>query len=306
MHYDIVIAGAGPAGMTAAIYAKRANLNVLMLDRLAPGGQIINTSEIQNYTGAGTINGAELAFKMFEHTLELGIEMEYATVTGIQDESGQKRILCLEDGCEFTAEAVIIATGTKPRALHVPGEDRYAGSGISWCAICDGPTCRNKDVVVIGGGNSAVEEALYLSEIVKSLTIITLFDLTADPIVCDKLRLLDHVSIYTFEKILEFYGGKKIKGVRFQSTLTPDAEVISLDCDGAFEYIGQIPVTKVFQDLGILDDFGYVITDDKMNTSQAGIFGAGDCIVKHLRQVITACSDGAIAAQEAAKYIKGL
>lgn len=303
MQYDIIIIGAGPAGMTAAIYAKRANMNVLMLDRLAPGGQIINTNEIQNYTGTGTINGADLAMQMYEHTMELGIEMDYATVTGIRTEGTAKRILCLEEDKEFTAKAVIIATGTKPRMLHIRGEDKYAGSGISWCAICDGPAYKGKDVVIIGGGNSAVEESLYLCEMVKSLTVVTMFDLTADPIVCDLLRANEKVTIYPYQDILEFYGEKRIGGVRFKSTKTGEERTV--DCDGVFEYIGQTPMTEAFEDLKILDDFGYIIADDRMATTQPGIYGAGDCITKHLRQIVTACADGAIAAQEAAKYVKG-
>lgn len=156
MLYDVAIIGSGPAGMTAAIYAARANLKVLLLDKLAPGGQIVNTFEIQNYTGMGTINGAELAIKMYEHTQELAVNFDYGTVTAIQLEESVKHLIC-EEGHTFKAKTVIIATGTKPRMLGVPGELNFAGSSISWCAICDGPRYRNKKVIIIGGGNSAVE-----------------------------------------------------------------------------------------------------------------------------------------------------
>lgn len=303
--YDLIIVGSGPAGMTASIYAARANLSVLMLDKLAPGGQIINTNEIQNYTGAGTINGAELAIKMFEHTQELSVAFDYKTVKEIRvEENKDKRVICVEDGAEYTAHTVILATGTRPRMLQVPGEKEFAGNGISWCAICDGAACRGKDVVVIGGGNSAVEESIYLAEIVKSLTIVTMFDLTADPMACDKLRAMDNVTVYPYQDVLEFYGDGKLEGVHFKST--KDGEERRVSCENVFEYIGLTPTTEFCKDLGILDKMGYVEVDSHMVTKLPGVFGAGDCVTKHLRQVVTACADGAIAAQEASRYVKSL
>lgn len=193
--YDIVIVGAGPAGMTAAIYAIRANMKVLMLDKLSPGGAIINTNEVENYTGAGKLSGAELAIKMFEHTQELGVEFDYRTVLDIKDEGEWKTITCEEDNAVYKARAVILATGTVPRRLGVTGEEQWAGSGISWCAICDGAQYRGKEVVVIGGGNSAVEESIYLAGICTKLTVVTLFDLTADPKACDQLRNMKNVTV---------------------------------------------------------------------------------------------------------------
>ncbi|RKJ07167.1 FAD-binding protein [bacterium D16-54] len=303
--YDLIIIGAGPAGMTAAIYGARADMNVLMLDKLAPGGQIINTNEIQNYTGVGTINGAELAYQMFEHTQQFDtITFDYATVKEVVDNGKEKLVRCEEDDKEFTASSVILATGTRPRCLHVTGEDKFRGNGISWCAICDGAQYRDKDVVVIGGGNSAVEESIFLAGIVKSLTIVTMFDLTADPIACDKLRAMDKVSIYPYQDILEFVGDTRLEGVRFRSTKTGEEKTVS--CDGVFEYIGLTPTTECFKDLGVLNQMGYVEVNDRMVSKVPGIFGAGDCVTKNLRQVITACADGAIAAQEASHYVKNL
>lgn len=301
--YDVIIVGAGPAGMTAAIYAARADMNVLLLDKLAPGGQIINTNEIQNYPGVGTINGAELAYQMFEHTQQFeNIAFDYGTVKEITDNGKEKTILCEEDGKEFTAKAVILATGTRPRCLDIPGEDKFRGNGISWCAICDGAQYRDRDVVVIGGGNSAVEESIFLAGIVKSLTIVTMFDLTADPMACDKLRAMDHVTVYPYQDILEFTGDTKLTGVHFKSTKTGEENTVS--CDGVFEYIGLTPTTEFLKDLGVLNQFGYVEVDEKMHTKVDGIYGAGDCVTKNLRQVITACADGAIAAQEASHYVQ--
>ena len=303
--YDVIIVGAGPAGMTAAIYAARADMNVLLLDKLAPGGQIINTNEIQNYPGVGTINGAELAYQMFEHTQQFdNIAFDYVTVQSITDEGKVKRVLCEEDDKEFTAKAIILATGTRPRCLDIPGEDKFRGNGISWCAICDGAQYRDRDVVVIGGGNSAVEESIFLAGIVKSLTIVTMFDLTADPMACDKLRAMDHVTVYPYQDILEFTGDTKLTGVHFKSTKTGEENTVS--CDGVFEYIGLTPTTEFLKDLGVLNQFGYVEVDEKMHTKTAGIYGAGDCVTKNLRQVITACADGAIAAQEASHYVQNL
>ena len=303
MEYDVAIVGAGPAGMTAAIYAVRANLQVLLLDKLAPGGQIVNTFEIQNYPGMGTIGGADLAIKMFEHTQELGVTFDYGTVNAIVGEGTRKRIEC-EEGHAYNAKAVIIATGTKPRMLGVPGEVKFAGKNISWCAICDGPHYKGKKVIVIGGGNSAVEESIYLAGLAEEVTIVTLFDLTADPASCQKLRALPNVKIYEYYEILEFLGETKFEGLRARSTKT-GAEIV-VQAPGAFEYIGLEPTAEAFRPLGILSAQGYVLTDETMATHSAGIFGAGDINCKHLRQVVTACSDGAIAAQAAAKYVESL
>ncbi|MCF0111018.1 MAG: FAD-dependent oxidoreductase, partial [Erysipelotrichaceae bacterium] len=209
--YDLIIVGAGPAGMTAAIYGARADMTVLMIDKLAPGGNIINTNEIQNYTGVGTINGAELAMNMFTHTQELNVGLEYGTVCNIEDCGDIKKIYIEEDPERvFEAKAVIIATGTTHRRLHVENETNFLGNGISFCAICDGAFYRDKDVVVIGGGNSAVEESIYLAGIVKSLTIVTMFDLTADPIACDKLRACPNVTVYPYQDVLGFVGDGKL------------------------------------------------------------------------------------------------
>ncbi|MFH2128938.1 MAG: FAD-dependent oxidoreductase [bacterium] len=303
--YDVVIVGAGPAGLTAAIYAIRANMSVLVLDRLAPGGQMINTNEIENYTGTGKINGAELSMKMFEHTQELGVEFDYKTIVKIEDNGPTKTLFCEEDDIPITTRTVIIATGTTPRTLNVPGEEAYKGTGISWCAICDGAQYRDKHVVVIGGGNSAVEESIYLAGITKSLTIVTMFDLTADHKACDQLRAMPDVAVYPYQEILEFTGGEKLDGVRFKST-REDAVERHIRCDGVFEYIGLQPNTDIFGHLNILDKMGFIMVDDEKRTAVAGIYSAGDVTVKKLRQIVTACSDGAIAANAAAKYVDSL
>lgn len=301
--YDLVIIGAGPAGMTASIYAIRANLRVLLLDKLAPGGQVVNTLEIQNYPGTGIINGAELAIQMFEQTQALGVPFEYATATQVLEKDGKKQIVC-EEGQTFSASAVIVATGTTPCRLGVPGEEEFAGDSIHWCAICDGAQYQCKSVAMIGGGNSAVEESLYLAGIAEHLTVITLFDLTADPSACEKLRALPNVTIHEYHEILEFIGSECLEAIRARSTKT--GEEIIVETEGAFEYIGLEPKAEAFRNLGILNDHGYIHVDFGMETRAAGIFGAGDINSKDLRQIVTACNDGALAAQSAARYIEML
>lgn len=304
-NYDVIIVGGGPAGLTAAIYAVRANMKTLILDKLSPGGQIINTNEIENYTGMGAINGAELAIKMFEHTQELGAEFDYKTVLEIEDKGTVKLVKCEEDNTVYEASAVILAMGTHPRRLGIPGEEEHAGSGLSWCAICDGAQYKGKDVVVIGGGNSAVEESIFLAGIVNKLTVITMFDLTADPKVCDKLRAMENVTVYPFQDILEFIGTDSLESVRFKSTKEDGIERV-VTCDGVFEYIGLEPCGGFCVPLGILNAHGFIETDENMQTKIPGIFGAGDITTKFLRQVVTACSDGAIAANAASKYVESL
>lgn len=302
--YDLIIIGAGPAGMTAAVYGARASLSVLMLDRLAPGGKMIDTSEIQNYTGMGTVEGAELAVRMFRHTQELNVEFDYRTVLEVQDGGAEKTVVCEEEGRVYMAKSVILCTGTTPRLLGAAGEERFTGNGISWCAVCDGAGCRDRDTVVIGGGNSAVEEAAYLAGFAKSVTVVVRSRLSADPIACDKLLGLDNVKLYAGHDVLEFCGGKKLEAVRLRSRET--GEEFSVSCGQVFEYIGQIPATGGFSGLGVLNERGYIEVNGQMETKVPGIFGAGDCVTKNLRQVITACADGAIAAQSAARYMRNL
>ena len=304
--YDLVVIGAGPAGLTAAIYGVRANLSVLLLDQLAPGGQIINTNEIENYPGVGKVNGAQLAFQMFEHATELGVEFDYKTVKNLEVKDDIKLIHTEESEEAIEALTVIVATGTRPRTLNVPGEEDYTGSAISWCAICDGAKYRDKNVVVIGGGNSAVDEGTYLATITKSLTIITDFDLTADPVSCDYLRSLPNVTVHPYKTVTEFVGEDgKLTGVKFTDKETGDNEQL-VECDGVFEYIGAVPSTDSIKDLGITESHGFIEANERMETAIPGVFGAGDCISKHLRQVVTATADGAIAAQQAGSYLKQL
>lgn len=305
MIYDCIIIGSGPAGMTAAIYGARADMNVLLLDKLSPGGQVINTNEVQNYPGMDTINGAELAMKMYEHVSVFpNVTFDYRTVKKIENEGKTKKVYCEEDDMVFEGYSVIVASGTRPRSLHVPNEGKYAGHGVSWCAICDGAQYRDKDVVVIGGGNSAVEESIFLAGIVHHLTIVTMIGLTADPIACDKLRAMGNVTVYEYQDVLGFTEKDgHLAGVEFVSN-KEDKTQRTVECDGVFEYIGLTPTTEYLKEMDILEPHGYVETDMDMHTKIDGIFGAGDCTSKHIRQIITASNDGAIAALEASHYVK--
>ena len=305
--YDLVIIGAGPAGMTAAIYGYRGNLKVLLLDRLSPGGAILNTNTIENYPGVPDINGAELGIKMFEQCQQMGIEFDYATVEKIEIcADNSKKIHIKEKDEPIEALTVIVAVGTRPRMLHIPGELDFAGKQISWCAICDGAKYKGMDVVVIGGGNSAVDEGTYLASICNHVTCVTDFDLTGDVNSANYFRNLPNVDVYAYKAVKEFVSENgKLIGVKFADKDTGDNEKI-VKCDGVFEYIGAIPSTDFCGDLGITEPHGYLECDERMHTKIPGLYGAGDSNSKFLRQIVTATSDGAIAAQEALYYVKEL
>ena len=305
--YDLVIIGAGPAGMTAAIYGHRGNLKTLLLDKLSAGGAVLNTNLVENYPGVPNINGAELGIKMFEQCVEMGIEFDYATVEKIEIEADNtKKIFTKEKDEPIEALTVIVATGTRPRMLRIPNELDYAGKQISWCAICDGAKYKGQDVVVIGGGNSAVDEGTYLASICNHVTIVTDFDLSGDPSSADYFRNLPNTDVYPYKAVKEFVtDGEKLTGVKFADKETGENETI-VNCDGVFEYIGAIPSTEFCKDLDICEPHGYLEVDDHMRTRIPGFYGAGDSNSKFLRQIVTATSDGATAAQEALAYVKEL
>lgn len=304
---DIAIVGAGPAGMTAAIYAARADRKVLLIEKLVPGGQMTGTNEVQNFPGLGTVSGADLAVRMLSHAESFEkVTVCYDTVTGLRDRGAlQKEIVCAEKS--YPAKTVILAPGAHYRKLGVPGEERFAGKGVSWCAVCDGDRYRGKEVVVVGGGNSAVEEAVFLAGIARRLTLVTMLGLTADESACARLRACPNVRIYLYQDVDEIVGTSHVEGVRFHAngggTEVQDPHERTVSCDGVFVYIGMEPSTDFLRDTGLLED-GYLVTDIRRQTRLPGIFGAGDCCMKELRQIITACADGAAAAVEAARYLQ--
>lgn len=301
MLYDVLIVGAGPAGITAGIYAKRANLNVAMFESSAPGGQLVNYNEIENYTGFKKMAGYELATAMIDHAYDIGVEVIYEGVTKVEVKGNIKIVTTPEN--TYETKAVIIATGNVPRRLGVENEDQLASNGISWCAICDGPLYKGQDIVVIGGGNSGVEEASYLTTLANHVTVVQDLDfLTADKKAQDILLKATNVEFRFGARVTKFIKGDDgLEGVVIKKK---DGKEETLKATGAFEYVGMIPVTDMVKDLGITTDYGYILANDKMETKVPGIFGAGDVIVKHIRQVVTATNDGAIATQSVLKYLE--
>ena len=300
MLYDVLIIGAGPAGITAGIYAKRANLKVAMFEKDTPGGQLSKYNEIENYTGAKKVAGYELATMMIDHAYELDIEVIYDEVNKIELEGGIKKLMTPHE--TYEAKAVIIASGNIPRRLGVENEDQLAMNGISWCAICDGPLYKERKVVVVGGGNSAVEEAAYLASLATHVTMVQNLDfLTADKKAQDILFKHENVDVILGSTVNKFLmDDKGLTGVEIN---TKDG-LKTIEADGVFEYVGLIPVTDFAKDLGITDTWGYIIANEKMETCVPGVYAAGDVIVKQIRQVVTATADGAIAAQNALKYLE--
>lgn len=302
--YDVIIIGAGPAGMTAAVYTSRANLKTLMLERGIPGGQMANTEEIENYPGFDHILGPDLSTKMFEHAKKFGAEYAYGDVKEIIDGEEYKTIIA--GSKEYKARAIIITTGAEYKKMGVPGENELGGRGVSYCAVCDGAFFKNKNLVVVGGGDSAVEEGVYLTRFADKVTIVHRRDeLRAQKILQDRAfanEKIDFIWSHTVKEINDENG--KVGSVTLVST--KDDSEQEFDADGVFIYIGMLPLTKPFASLGILNDQGYIETNEKMETSIPGIYAAGDVREKMLRQVVTATGDGSIAAQASQHYIEEL
>ncbi|USS86958.1 thioredoxin-disulfide reductase [Fructilactobacillus cliffordii] len=302
--YDVIVIGAGPAGMTAALYASRAELSVLMLDRGVYGGQMNNTAEIENYTGFKSILGPDLSEKMYESSTQFGVEYAYGEVTGIELAGDQKIVHTAED--QFEAPAVIIGSGSEYRKLGVPGEDEYGGRGVSYCAVCDGAFFKNEDVVVVGGGDSAVQEATYLANLAKKVTVVHRRDqLRAQKILQERAFARDNIEFIWNSNVTEILGdGKKVSGVALKNNQT--GATSELPTAGVFVYVGILPITEAFKDLGITDEQGWILTNDEMETNVPGIFAVGDVRKKHLRQITTAVGDGGIAGQAVFDYVESV
>lgn len=299
---NIIIIGAGPAGMTAAVYATRANLSVALVESGAPGGKLIKTSDIENYPGFVTVNGADLAAQMFEHAIHFGADYQYGDVVRIEDK-GDHKVVHMADGSSLEGDTVIIATGTKEVLLEIPGEAEYTARGVSYCAVCDGGFFKNKVVTVVGGGNSALEEALYLTQFAKKVNLLVRRNVfRADAYVQDKVMKHPQIEVFFETKPVEIKGdGSNVKSILVQSTVSDELQ--ELETDGVFPFIGATPVSSFANDLPILDPNGYVIVNEHMETAVPGIYAAGDVCVKGLRQIVTATSDGAVAAQRIYHYL---
>jgi len=302
--YDVAIIGAGPAGLTAGVYAARAGLSVALIEAGAPGGQMVNTAEIENYPAFETVSGPDLAMKMFEHATKAGAEYAYGDVQKVIPQDN--KTFLLDCGSKsFSTRSVIVATGTKHRRLAIPGEAELAGRGISWCAICDGSFYRDQEVVVVGGGDAAVEEALYLAGIASKVYIVHRRDeFRAANVLQERAFTNNKIEIIWDTVPTKFTADAdgKFKGITLQNVKTENET--ELNVGGAFIYIGNDPVTQMVADLGITNEAGNIIVDAKMATSVPGIFAAGDVIEKDLRQVVTATNDGAIAAQNVHRYLE--
>lgn len=298
--YDTIIIGAGPAGMTAALYAARSNLKVALIEGGLPGGQMNNTSDIENYPGYANISGPELAEKMFEPLENLGVEHLYGFVENVEDHGDVKKVITADE--EFETRTVIVATGSKHRLLGVPGEEELNSRGVSYCAVCDGAFFRDQDLLVVGGGDSAVEEAIFLTRFAKSVTIVHRRDeLRAQKVLQDRAFANEKINFIWDSVVKEIKGENRVESVAIENVKT--GQVTEQAFGGVFIYVGLDPVSDFVQELQIRDQAGWIVTDDHMKTSVAGIFAVGDVRQKDLRQVTTAVGDGAIAGQEAYKYI---
>lgn len=288
--------------MTAAIYMTRGGFSTALLERGIPGGQIVNTEEIENYPGYGNINGAELAEKMFEHATSFGAKYLFGNVEKVIDHGDYKEVICGER--TYEAKAVIVATGAAPSKLGAPGEAELVGKGVSYCALCDGAFFRDREVVVVGGGNAALEEAIFLAKLASKVTLIHRRDeLRGAKILQDRAFANDKIEFLLSTVVREILGEDGVTGVMVEDLKT--GEQRELATDGVFVYVGTEPNTDFVKDLGITDERGNIITDPNLATSVPGIFAAGDVRQKLLRQVVTATADGSIAAVSTQQYLEG-
>lgn len=301
--YDIIIIGAGPAGLTAATYSLRAGKSVLIAEKAGFGGQVAFSPKIENFPGTASIAGTELAEKLVEQALELGAETAFGDVDGIKGSIGDFTVTI--DGEEHRCKAVIIATGAKHRRLNVSGEDEYAGNGVSYCAVCDGAFFAGQSVCIVGGGNSALQEAILLSDICTKVTVIqNLAFLTGEEKLCEAVKSRDNIDIIYSSTVDSVYGGEALEGIVIRDADTQETKKIP--CDGVFVAIGLEPQNKAFENAVNLNEFGYIIADESCLTSTPGIFAAGDCRTKSVRQITTAVGDGAVASVNACKAINQL
>lgn len=292
--YDVIIVGAGPAGLSAAIYSSRAGLKTLILEKGAPGGKVFLTHQIDNYPGFDSISGRELATTMHKHSTQYGAKYEYGEVLEILDVDGIKKIKT--NVAEYETKAVIVATGTENKKLGTKGEEAYSGKGVSYCAVCDGNFFSGEDVVVIGGGNSALEESLYLAKICKTVTIIHRRDeFRSENITIDAVRACENIKFELFTEVEEFIGDDVLNSVRVRNNKTN--EIKEIPTKGAFVYVGLKPISNILEKFDILCENKNVIADKNMRTKEKGIYTAGDLNDKELRQIVTAVSDGARAGQ---------
>ncbi|HOA18038.1 MAG TPA: thioredoxin-disulfide reductase [Fervidobacterium sp.] len=298
-YYDFVIIGAGPAGLTAAIYARRAGLTALVVEKALEGGAVTQTHVVENWPGEISIEGQALGQKFADHAKHFGAEFHYAYAQKVTID-GEYKIVELDDGHSIRCKVLIVATGTQPRKLGVPGEAEFRGKGVTYCAACDGYLFKDKDVVVIGGGDSACDESHFLAKVVKSITMVqNLPYLTAAKILQDRILSDPKITVITNHVVKEIRGTSKVEEVVIIDNDTKEEKTIKTD--GVFIYVGLSPMTEVVKGVVALNEQGYVITDQHMETNIPGIYAVGDIRIKGLRQIVTAAADGAIAVEHAAR-----
>lgn len=302
--YDVIVIGAGPGGLTAGLYASRANLSVLILDRGIYGGQMNNTAEVENYPGFKSILGPDLAEKMYQGAIQFGAEYAYGSVEKVEVNGDLKQVIT--DSETYEAPVVIIATGSQYRKLGVEGEEKYAGRGVSYCAVCDGAFFKDQPLAVIGGGDSAVEEGVYLAKLASNVNIIHRRDqLRAQKILQERAFTNDKIDFTWDTVVTKINGdGQKVTSVSTHNKKT--GEDGELKVNGVFIYVGVIALTEPFKELGITDEQGWIKTDELMQTSLPGVYAIGDVRAKELRQITTAVGDGSIAGQQAFNYLESL
>lgn len=298
--YDIIIVGAGPAGMTSAIYSSIARKKVLILEKSVYGGQIVSADKIKNYPGFEEISGFDFATKLYNQLTNFDVDIKFEEVIEIKNNDSYKEVKTNND--IYKSKTIIIATGAQNRKLGLKNEDKLIGKGISYCSTCDGIFFKDKTVAVVGGGNSAIDDALYLSEIVKKVYVIyRQKEFKSDSINLDKLRQKDNVEFILNSNVIDIYGDNKLESILLKNNDT--ASEYKLVVDGLFIAIGHIPVSGMCNNLIDTDKRGYVIANEDCTTNIDGIFVAGDVRIKQVRQLTTACSDGTVAAINACKYI---
>ena len=298
---DIIIIGAGTAGMTAALYALRAGKSVLLLEAESFGGQIASSPRVENFPGTKQISGLELADKLFEQISELGADFDIDRVTSIE-KRGEKHFVVNTEYTSHECKSVIIACGVKHRKLNVENEESFIGKGVYYCAVCDGAFFTGKDVALVGDANSALQYALLLSNYCSKVTMVTMFDkFFGDMALQNAVRARENVEIIPGDLTDGFIGTEKFEGIKFRKT--EGGEGFELKTNALFVAIGQVPDNKSFEPLVDLDKFGFIIADETCTTKTDGLFVAGDCRTKKIRQLTTASADGAIAALAAASYI---
>ncbi|MCI7058759.1 MAG: FAD-dependent oxidoreductase [Candidatus Enteromonas sp.] len=301
--FDTIIIGAGPAGMSAALYLLREGKKVLLIEKETIGGQIAESPRLENYPSIKSISGMDFASNLFDQISSLGVEFDLDEVIAV-NKLEERHFKVKTNYNEYESKSIIIATGCKHRKLGLPNEEKLTGKGVSYCAVCDGAFYQGKDVCLIGDANTAVQYAISLSSICKSVTIVTLFDkFFADEILISKLKTLQNVKIYHDFASKELIGEHNLEGVKFVNTKTNQEMVIN--CEGLFVAIGQIPDNNRFSSLVDLQN-GFIVTDESKQTKTPGVYAVGDCTVKRIRQVVTATSDGALAAIACEKYIDSL